>query len=196
VFNKDQSNRGEPANRERQPVIRITWQQATEFCRWLSEKTGRPVTLPTEAQWEWACRAGTATPLCFGDSTTDFGRLANLADERVNNLCRRDSPRWIPSVPGVNDGSIVSDHVGKYPANGWGLHDMHGNVAEWTRTAYRPYPYDQRDGRNDPRASGTKVARGGSWYDRPRRATSSFRLHYHAWQPVFNVGFRITIEAQ
>ncbi|MHC4400062.1 MAG: SUMF1/EgtB/PvdO family nonheme iron enzyme [Planctomycetota bacterium] len=195
VFNKDQSNRGEAANGERQPVVRATWHQAQAFCRWLSERTGRRFALPTEAQWEYACRAGTATPMHYGPCEIDFGKLANLADERVNDLCRRDSPRWIPSIGEVNDGSIVSHQVGKYPPNAFGLYDMHGNAAEWTRTTYRPYPYDPSDGRDrDDDGARKKAVRGGSWYDRPHRARSSFRLAYEPWQPVFNVGFRVVME--
>jgi len=196
VLNKDQGNRGEAANREQQPVIRVSWNRAMAFCDWLSKRTGRKFTLPTEAQWEYACRAGTNSPLYFGDCNTDFGKFANLADQRVHNLCRRDSPKWIPNVPKVNDGSIISDHVGKYEPNAWGLRDMHGNVAEWTRTAYRPYPYDPGDGREDPKASGARSVRGGSWYDRPKRARSAFRMHYPPWQRVYNVGFRVVMEAE
>jgi formylglycine-generating enzyme required for sulfatase activity len=195
ILNKDQSIRGEAANRERQPVIRVNWNQAQQFCRWLSQETGARFDLPTEAQWEYACRAGTATSLAFGSCASDFSQLANLADQRVNDLARGDSPRWIPSLPGSNDGSMISDQVGKYPANAFGLCDMHGNVAEWTRTAYRPYPYAAGDGRDNPAADGKKVVRGGSWYDRPHRARSSFRLAYEPWQRVFNVGFRVVMEA-
>jgi len=68
---------------------------------------------------------------------------------------------------------------------------MHGNVAEWTLSTYQPYPYDAADGRNAPNASGKKVARGGSWSDRPKRAGAAFRLAYESWQPVHNVGFRV-----
>jgi formylglycine-generating enzyme required for sulfatase activity len=196
VFNKDQANRGEIANRERQPVIRVSWQQAMDYCQWLSAKTGRKFSLPTEAQWEYACRAGSDAPMNYGACGTEFGKLANLADQRLNNLCRRDSPRWIPAVLEVNDGAIVTDNVGRYPANAWGLYDMHGNVAEWTRTAYRPYPYDVQDGRDDPRADGTKSVRGGSFYDRPERARSAFRTNYPPWQRVFNVGFRVVMEVE
>jgi len=196
VFNKDQSQRGEVANRERQPVIRVSWQEALAYCQWLSQKTGHKFTLPTEAQWEYACRAGTVTPLNYGDCEADFSKCANLADQRINDLCRGDSPRWIPCVARFSDGAIVTDHVGKYAPNAWGLYDMHGNAAEWTRTAYRPYPYDPRDGRDDPRAEGSKAVRGGSFYDRPRRARSAFRVHYQPWQKVFNVGFRVAMEAE
>ena len=204
VFNKDQSTRGEQANRPTQPVIRVSWDQALAFCRWLSQRTGRKCSLPSEAQWEYACRAGTATPLNCGDTNTDFGKLANLADARLVDLCRGDSPKWIPHVAAVNDGSMVTDNVGKYQPNAWGLNDMHGNVAEWTRTEYRPYPYREDDGRNasavQPEARNLKpesrmVVRGGSFYDRPERARSSFRLSYPAWQQVFNVGFRVIVEA-
>ena len=196
VYNKDQSNRGEAANNPRQPVIRISWQQAMAFCRWLSAKTGEDFTLPTEAQWEYACRAGTATPLYYGECDTDFGKFANMADQRLNALTRRDSPRWIPAVLGVNDGSIVTDNVGKYQPNAWGLNDMHGNVAEWTLTTYMPYPYNSADGRDKGAPDGRKVVRGGSFYDRPARCRSAFRLSYPTWQGVYSVGFRVVCQAK
>jgi formylglycine-generating enzyme required for sulfatase activity len=71
---------------------------------------------------------------------------------------------------------------------------MHGNVAEWTRSAYRPYPYRADDGRNHPEADGKRVVRGGSWYDRPRRCRSAFRQAYHPVQGVYDVGFRIVCD--
>ncbi|MCY2989832.1 MAG: SUMF1/EgtB/PvdO family nonheme iron enzyme [Planctomycetota bacterium] len=71
---------------------------------------------------------------------------------------------------------------------------MHGNVAEWTRTAYRPYPYREDDGRNAADAGGSKVVRGGSWRDRPARCRSAMRLSYPPYQRVFNVGFQIVCE--
>ncbi|MCX6904175.1 MAG: SUMF1/EgtB/PvdO family nonheme iron enzyme, partial [Verrucomicrobia bacterium] len=194
VFNKDQNTRGEIANRLQQPVIRVSWEQAMKFCAWLTIKTGRKFSLPTEAQWEYACRAGTDTALHYGAAEVDFGRFANLADRNVLALCRRDSPKWIPAVATVNDGAVVTAEVGKYQANSWGIHDMHGNVSEWTLTTYKPYPYDQADGRDAGLADGPKVVRGGSFYDRPERARSAFRLSYPAWQRVFNVGFRVVSE--
>ena len=116
VFNKDQSTRGEAANRPRQPVIRVSWEEAMAFCDWLSSKTGRKFTLPTEAQWEYACRAGTATPLYYGGCDTNFAKLANLADQRLENLCRGDSPKWIPAVRSVNDGGVITEHRRPLPA--------------------------------------------------------------------------------
>jgi formylglycine-generating enzyme required for sulfatase activity len=84
--------------------------------------------------------------------------------------------------------------VGHYQPNVWGLNDMHGNVAEWTLTNYRPYPYDAKAGQNDASAAGRKVVRGGSWYERPKYARSAFRLSFPDWQAVYNVGFRVIIE--
>jgi formylglycine-generating enzyme required for sulfatase activity len=152
--------------------------------------------LPTEAQWEYAARAGTSTPLYFGDAAADFSKFANLADQRLTLLCRGDSPKWIPAVMEVSDGSTVTSDVGRYQPNAWGLYDIEGNAAEWTRTAYRPYPYDAEDGRDDPQAAGDKSVRGGSFYDRPQHARSASRSHYPGWQHVFDVGFRVMVEAE
>jgi formylglycine-generating enzyme required for sulfatase activity len=195
VFNKDQNTRGEPVNRPKQPVLRVSWSRAMAFCEWLTKKTGRKFTLPTEAQWEWACRAGTASSLNFGDLATDFGKLANLADKRVADLCKRDSPKWIPHIETVNDGAAVTNDVGRYAPNAWGLHDMHGNVAEWTLTTWKPYPYNTADGRDAGADNDRKVVRGGLFYDRPERARSGFRLSFPSWQRVYNVGFRAVCEA-
>ena len=98
---------------------------------------------------------------------------------------------FVPKDPRFNDGQRIVTDVGKYAPNVWGLYDMHGNVAEWTRSDYAPYPYDDHDGRNALSDTADKVVRGGSWRDRPKRATSTFRLPYRPYQPVFNVGFRV-----
>jgi formylglycine-generating enzyme required for sulfatase activity len=177
------------------------------FCRWLSEKTGRRFSLPTEAEWEFACRAGTETPFFYGDLNSDFSRFANLADAKLvefasdvwnNNVPLKDPSRydeWIPKDARFNDGALVSAPPARYRPNPWGLFDIHGNVAEWTRTTCRPYPYDPGDGRDDAACDGRKVVRGGSWRDRPQRSTASFRLSYQPYQRVFNVGFRVACES-
>jgi formylglycine-generating enzyme required for sulfatase activity len=197
---------GHPVNRPEQPVVRVSWMCAMDFCRWLSEKTGTRFSLPTEAQWEWACRAGTATPMYFGAVDSDFSPFANLADAKLSHLARDwyilDKPipnptkydDWIPKEPRFDDGAVLSIAPGKYRANPWDLHDMHGNVAEWTRTSFRPYPYCPADGRDDAAAGGRKVVRGGSWRERPQYCTSSFRLSYPPYQRVYNVGFRVVCE--
>jgi formylglycine-generating enzyme required for sulfatase activity len=201
---------GYQANGPNQPVVRVSWRQAMDFCQWLTRQSGGKLrfTLPTEAQWEWACRAGTDTPMSFGDLAADFSKFANFADVKLaefasnpytvtqpmKNATRWDD--WIPRDTRFNDQALISAEVGKYLPNAWGLHDMHGNVWEWTRSAYRPYPYAADDGRDEPAAEGTKVVRGGSWYDRPKRCTSAFRLSYRPYQPVFNVGFRVAAEGE
>jgi formylglycine-generating enzyme required for sulfatase activity len=189
---------GWPLNGPRQPVVRVSWNEAVAFCRWLSGKAGLAVALPTEAQWEYACRAGTAGPLSYGGLDADFSRFANLADVTIRNLAYEGwspkSPDLAPRDARFDDHALVTADVGSYEANPWGLSDMHGNAAEWTRTAYRPYPYREDDGHNDLRADGEKVVRGGSWYDRPLRCRSAFRLSYPAYQAVFNVGFRVVFE--
>lgn len=202
--------KGYPLNHPDQPVVRISWQEAMAFCAWLSEKTGKKFTLPTEAQWEWACRAGTDNPYSFGNFGTDFSLFANLGDIKLEEFaaCTAhknyestriiDNPNryddWIPRDTLYNDGGFVSEQVGRYRANFFDLNDMHGNVWEWTRSSHRPYPYDETDGRNDLKNSEKKVVRGGSWYDRPYRATSSYRLPYRPYQKIFNVGFRVILE--
>ena len=203
---KDQVNRGYYMDTSAKfPVIRVSWRKAMEYCAWLSKKTGRKVTLPTEAQWEWACRAGAASPLSFGDKDTDFSKFANLADLTVKEMAVRGvNPKPIRNPkPDVdfelkdvrfNDGVLHLADVGKYQPNAWGLHDMHGNVAEWTRSQYTPYPYSDTDGRNSLTADGKRVVRGGSWHDRQHRSTSSYRLGYPDWQKVYHVGFRVVVE--
>ena len=193
---------GYPMNGPEQPVVRVTYTRAAAFCRWLSDKTGMAVTLPSEAQWEYACRAGTDTPMSFGTLDTDFSQHANLADATIRlfasdpytvntplkNPTRYDD--WIPREARSNDGALLSVKSGSFKANAWGLHDMHGNVSEWTRTTYRPYPTDD----SSDELAGPKVVRGGSWRDRPSRSTASFRLAYPIYQKVYNVGFRIVCE--
>ncbi|MHC4174516.1 MAG: SUMF1/EgtB/PvdO family nonheme iron enzyme [Planctomycetota bacterium] len=186
-------------NAPKQPVVRISWEQAMAFCKWLSDKSRQDISLPTEAQWEWACRAGADSSLNYGDLDTDFSEFANMADATMRELVydarNQYSPDLVPRDSRFDDKKLVSTNVGSYRPNAWGLHDMHGNVWEWTCSAYRPYPYKADDGRNDTAQAGPKVARGGSWYDRPKRCRSAFRLSYPKWQRVYNVGFRIVVES-
>jgi formylglycine-generating enzyme required for sulfatase activity len=196
-----EAERGDAVNGPRQPACRLSWLRATAFCRWLAQQTGQAVDLPSEAQWEYACRAGTATPLNYGGIDTDHGKLANLADLSLKtmphlgwNLPYAAIPPWHPTDGRFNDGARVSAEVGKYHPNAWGLLDMHGNVAEWTRSDYRPYPYRDEDGRNAGSPTERKVVRGGSWYDRPKEARSAFRLSYRPCQGVYDVGFRVVLE--
>jgi formylglycine-generating enzyme required for sulfatase activity len=180
-----ETERGYPANLPKQPVVRVSWDDAMAFCRWLSEKSGEPCTLPDETRWEYACRAGTATPLWFGDPTTDFSKSANLADQSLRvmptlgwGLPSGAVQPWRPAIDSVNDGFRISAPVGSFAANAWGLHDMAGNVWEWTSSDFN---------------AERKTVRGGSWSDRPVRATSSSRQGFRPWQKVHHTGFRVMI---
>ena len=101
------------------PVENVSWEDAKEFCRKLSAKTGHPVRLPTETQWEYACRAGTNTRFCSGDNDQDLDEVAWYGDEK----CGR-----------------TTHPVGQKKPNAWGLYDMHGNVWEWCEDWYGSYP--------------------------------------------------------
>jgi formylglycine-generating enzyme required for sulfatase activity len=184
----------QPLNEPRQPVCRVSCDEAGAFCAWLSQRTGRRFTLPTEAQWEWACRAGTDTPLNYGPLGADSSAFANLADASLLRLCQgMEKVRPFLAVDPVDDKHTVSAPVGSYRANAWGLSDMHGNVAEWTASAYLPYPFRADDPRHAARDV-RKAVRGGSWYDRADLARSGCRTSYWPWQRVFDVGFRVVCE--
>ena len=202
---KDQVKPGYLMDFPELPVIRVSWNEAMEFCRWLSQRSGKKVTLPTEAQWEWAARAGSATPLWYGDLDSDFSQLANLGDVSLKKLAVSGvNPQpirnpgkdvdFVPKDERFDDGVLHLAPCGHYQTNPWGLKDMAGNVAEWTRSTYLPYPYSAAADKDEARSAVKKSVRGGSWYDRPVHARSGFRQAYPAWQKVTNVGFRVIVE--
>ncbi len=199
---------GYPVNGPKQPVVRVSWNRAKAFCQWLSERTGRHFDLPTEGQWEYACRAGTETPFSFGGMEVDFSAFANMGDIKLKEFALETyiqvhlvpNPNkyddWVPRDNRFNDGGFVTMEVGSYQPNPWRLHDMHGNAWEWTRSTFLPYPLQANEGAQSEATDGRRVVRGGSWYDRPMRCTSSCRLTYHPYQNVFNVGFRVVMEEE
>ena len=203
-----EDDEGLTLNDPHQPVVRVAWTHALDFCRWLSARTGMKVTLPTEAQWEYACRAGSATPLNYGTVEADFSLWANVGDAAFAGVSPWGQFKRITAgldhvlIEGgalvdarFSDHAVVTASVGSYRPNAWGLFDMHGNAAEWTLSDYRPYPYRDDDGRNTVTSSGDKVVRGGSFFDAPKHCRSASRCAYPVWQRVFNVGFRVIGEA-
>ncbi len=203
---KDHTMHGYSARGARQPAVQVSWLQANQFCKWLGEKIGKNVLLPTEAQWEWSCRAGGAEAFSFGALDADFSPHANLADKSIEqlavagvnpthhkNLVGNPVFDFVPRESKFDDGNVLVTGTKQYRPNAWGLYDMHGNVAEWTRSDYVDYPYDAAKS-NTVDWKSKKTVRGGSFFDRPYRATSSYRLGYPPWQGVFNVGFRVVIE--
>jgi formylglycine-generating enzyme required for sulfatase activity len=163
----------------RLPVERVTWDGAEEFCRRASRLTGRAVRLPSEAQWEYACRAGTTTPFYFGGGVTP---------EQVNFDTSEGG-----AIP--DDSLQRTTLVGQYPANRWGLSDTLGNVREWCADWYGPYP---RDGRSvidpvGPPTGPAHVLRGGSWDDYSRRCRSAYRYGYRPGDREQCNGFRVVV---
>ncbi len=168
------------------PVERVSWLDAVEFCARLSKYTGRNYGLPSEAQWEYACRAGTTTPFHFGETiSTD---LANYDGNYT----------YGQGTKGKDRGETTP--VGSFEvANAFGLYDMHGNVYEWCEDDMHDN-YDGAPNDGSPWLSGNqnttkytaKVARGGSWFNNPRRCRSANRLNYYSVETdFFNIGFRL-----
>ncbi len=194
--------RGYSLDEPDQPVVRVSWSEAMAYCQWLTKTTGRTFSLPTETQWEYACRAGTNGALSFGGVDDDFSTQANLADanlERVDSFAPWKLPvgaihPWRPADARFNDRFRVSAPVGSYEPNAWGLHDMHGNVAEWTSSQCQFGPSPPA---GDPDlANGRRVVRGGSWYDRPKDARSAVRVDYWPFQRIYDVGIRVVCEIE
>ncbi len=160
------------------PAMSISWNDADKFCKTLNAlaaEKGREYSLPTEAQWEYACRAGTTTPFSFGETiSTD---QANYHGNHTYGDGRKGEYRAKP-VP-----------VGTFPPNTWGLHEMHGNVSEWCADHYGNY--DDTDAEKKKSAeAGARVLRGGSWRSYPGACRSACRLMERG--ASFNVGFRVS----
>ena len=176
-------------------ATKLSWNDAVRYADLLSKKSGLNVCLPSVAEWEWAARAGSEQDFWYGNLNTDFSKFENFADDKladmaVSGVDPKPMPRtnewfkyqaYIPKEWSVNDGYMLMAPPAQYAANPWGLYDMHGNVAEWTRDAYG-------NGTQD------KVVVGASWYDRPKRGTASARRHFLPWHQVWNVGMRLVIE--
>jgi formylglycine-generating enzyme required for sulfatase activity len=180
----DPVRRRSPLNGPDQPVVKISWDSAVAYCRWLWHETGLRFDLPTEEEWEWACRAGTETSLWYGDVETAFAACENLADAQFHASISGSVVPWRPAIVQQDDGHRVSAPVGSFRPNPWGLYDMHGNVAEWTASEYCPL--------SDSLFS-ERTVRGGAWSDRPKWATSEVRWKYREFRQVYNVGFRVVL---
>jgi formylglycine-generating enzyme required for sulfatase activity len=165
------------------PVQTICWEEAVEFCERLSQKSGRTYRLPSEAEWEYACRAGTTTPFHFGETITSD--LANY----------NGSHTYASEAQGTRRGKATP--VGSFQvANAFGLYDMHGNVWEWCadpwHSDYQGAPSDGRAWDSDSdNGHRLMLMRGGSWLNRPWYCRSAYRYHYDADSRYDNLGFRV-----
>ncbi len=169
------------------PVVNVSWNDAVAFAEWLSRKEGVTYRLPTEAEWEYACRAGTTTRYFCGDDAEALAKVGNVAD----GTAKAKYPIW-PTIA-AQDGFIYTAPVGRYKPNAWGLFDMHGNVWEWCSDGYagdyyKRSPVDDPPG---PDGAAIRVFRGGSWDYYPRACRSAYR---YGGAPDFrrsNLGFRL-----
>jgi formylglycine-generating enzyme required for sulfatase activity len=144
------------------PAICMTQLSAKMYCKWLTARTGRYYRLPTEAEWEYACRAGTDTTYYFGDDVDDLGDHAWYFDNAEDGYQK----------------------VGQLEANPWGLHDMHGNVSEWCLDGYVEDRYEDRDGPFAiPTEEYNRVVRGGGWYDFAESLRSASRSNTDGTAP-------------
>jgi formylglycine-generating enzyme required for sulfatase activity len=154
----------------------VSWLDAMAFCQKASEKTGRVVRLPTEAEWEYACRAGGASRFHAGDRESELAKCG-----------------WYYGNAGGS-----THPVGRLAPNAWGLHDMHGNVWEWCSDYFHPEYYAQSPEKDPtgPAKGRNRVERGGSWVDLPPACRSSYRAS-NSPDPGFAhraLGFRVVVE--
>src|SRR5215467_2180801 len=171
-----------------QPVVCVSWHEAQAYVAWLRRRTGKPYRLPTEAEWEYAARAGTTTRFSFGSDETALCAYARFADlgSRFgwHDACRSDITTYGP-VP-----------VGSLKANPWGIFDMHGNAWEWVEDCWTPNPLEiPTDGSAFVRPGNCEVGvvRGGSFAGGSRRARSATRAPVQTAKHSYNNGFRVVL---
>jgi formylglycine-generating enzyme len=172
-----------PQSEENHPVVHVSWNDAVAYCKALSAKRGKVYRLPTEAEWEYACRAGSRTPFSTGE---------NLPTNQANydgNYPYNGNPT------GVYRQNTVA--VNRFAPNAWGLYNMHGNVWEWCSDRYDPSYYDECKANHtviNPAGSSTgstRVLRGGSWYNLAETCRSAYRRGSTPGSRTYDLGFRL-----
>jgi formylglycine-generating enzyme required for sulfatase activity/serine/threonine protein kinase len=166
------------------PVVCVSWNDAWEFCQWLSRKEGKTYRLPTEAEWEYACRAGTTTPFAFGNSLSSY--QANFDGDGPYGDAEKG-----PYL-------MATKSVASYKANAWGLYDMHGNASEWCHDWYGGNYYSFSPERDPPGPDrGTnRVFRGGYWPHYAGHSRSAWRWSYLPQESNNTLGFRVVCVAE
>ncbi|OQA33315.1 MAG: Serine/threonine-protein kinase pkn1 [Betaproteobacteria bacterium ADurb.Bin341] len=171
------------------PVETVSWDDAQWFIRWLNLFGKHSYRLPTEAEWEYAARAGSKTAHYWGDGEKEACGFANVMDQKGKGHYGKQ----IGSSFDCNDGYVQTAPVGKYQPNAFGLHDMLGNVTEWVQDWYDEayYAKSPKDDPSGPEAGKNKVNRGGSWYYVPARIRSAYRVNYGPDYRNNGVGLRL-----
>jgi formylglycine-generating enzyme required for sulfatase activity len=174
-------------------VEQVSWDDATEFCLRLGAKTGRNYRLPSEAEWEYACRTGTTTPFHYGETLSDD--LANYSAQDTEIEGKLYKGTYGRGIQGKYRQETTE--VGLFPPNPFGLYDMHGNVWEWCADDWHDYTGAPRDGsvwlKNAKNNQNMvyKLLRGGSWYNYPRLCRSASREYGPSDSFSITVGFRV-----
>ena len=175
------------------PVVNVTWNDAVAFCEWLSKKEGKKYRLPTESQWEYACRAGTKTRFYSGDEEETLKGVANIAD--VSYKEKRPVASWAMTW---NDGYPFTAPVGKFKPNAFGLYDMHGNVQQWCQDFHGDYP---QGAVVDPQCVmgasflGFRAVRGSTFWQPLERVRSAYRDGAVPTYRFYCLGFRVALDS-
>lgn len=177
------------AQTDEHPVVIMSWNDAQAFCQWLSQKENKIYRLPTEAEWEYTCRAGTTSRFITGDDEEDLAKVGNVADATFR---AKTSCTWGIKA---DDGYTFTAPVGQYMPNAWGLYDMHGNVGEWCQDGYDKEYYQKESGTvidpiNEQKSTG-HVTRGGTWLLFAYFCRSADRNGGESDSPNFTYGFRV-----
>ncbi len=174
------------------PVVNVSWQDAQAFCQWLARRESRPYRLPTEAEWEYAARAGSSTLFPWGDELAAMTEHANAADKAWQNLTKHKSGVLRAAD---DDGFAFTSPVGSFHSNPCGIYDMIGNVWEWCQDVYDP-DYYKSSPSSDPsgppsEAGAAHVIRGGAWYITAGTTRSAYRYGLTAGYHYHGLGFRV-----
>ncbi|WP_425399822.1 formylglycine-generating enzyme family protein [Aeoliella sp.] len=182
------------------PVVNVSWNDAVAFCQWLSELEDVKYRLPTEAEWEYACRAGADSSWHHGENAGDVAKFGNVSDEASNAkfaawLETNKTDRLKMTSDSPDDGYVFTSPVGSYQPNAFGLFDMQGNVWEWCddwdqADYYAESPLDDPTGSPNGKA---KIRRGGSWLHSPTFSRSARRRRYAPDARNSPIGFRVAM---
>ena len=176
------------------PMYYVSWHDAMTFCQKLGAKENRHYRLPTEAEWEYACRAGSASMYSFGDSATELRNYAWFADNSGDSAF--DSAIIWATDPDHYSQKVLANGCQTHPVgtkkpNAWGLYDMHGNVCQWCADWYGEYPEGDATDPTGPANGTARILRGGTWADRPAICTASYRGSFAPDTHFSGVGFRV-----